>query len=178
MESIVNLPSALDIRNEDSFKWVSFMLQSYIMYGFSFLPKFQPALLQRSPYTFGAILRTSCLPQGLPGGSDGKASVCDAGDPGSSPGLGRSPGEGNGSPLQYSCLENPMDGGAQQATVHGVAESDRTEQLHFHFGYLTSQLLIEAGIMKETSLISVCQQLYQFSKTPGLLKLLFQIYPE
>ena len=40
MESIVNLPSALDIRNEDSFKWVSFMLQSYIMYGFSFLPKF------------------------------------------------------------------------------------------------------------------------------------------
>ena len=53
-----------------------------------------------------------------------------------------------------------------------------TEQLHFHFGYLTSQLLIEAGIMKETSLISVCWQLYQFPKTPGLLKLLFQIYPE
>ena len=45
-------------------------------------------------------------------GSDGKASVCNAGDPGSIPGLGRSPGEGNGSPLQYSCLENPMDGGA------------------------------------------------------------------
>ena len=46
------------------------------------------------------------------GGSDGKASVCNAGDPGSTPGLGRSPGEGNGSPLQYSCLENSMDGGA------------------------------------------------------------------
>ena len=45
----------------------------------------------------------------LPGGSDGKASVCNAGDPGLIPGLGRSPGEGNGSPLQYSCLENPMD---------------------------------------------------------------------
>ena len=46
---------------------------------------------------------------GFPGGSDGKASVCNAGDPGSVPGLGRSPGEGNGSPLQHSCLENPMD---------------------------------------------------------------------
>ena len=44
-------------------------------------------------------------------GSDGKASVCNAGEPGSIPGLGRSPGEGNGSPLQYSCLENPMDRG-------------------------------------------------------------------
>ena len=50
--------------------------------------------------------------KGLPCGSDGKASDCNAGDPGSIPGLGRSPGEGNGTPLQYSCLENPMDGGA------------------------------------------------------------------
>ena len=49
---------------------------------------------------------------GFPGGSDGKASVCNAGDPGLIPGLGRSPGEGNGNPLQCSCLENPMDGGA------------------------------------------------------------------
>ena len=48
----------------------------------------------------------------FPGGSDGKASACNAGDLGSIPGLGRSPGEGNGNPLQYSCLENPMDGGA------------------------------------------------------------------
>ena len=48
----------------------------------------------------------------FPGDSDGKASACNAGDPGSSPGLGRSPGEGNGDPLQYSCLGNPMDGGA------------------------------------------------------------------
>ena len=52
-----------------------------------------------------------------------KTSVCNAGDLGSIPGLGRSPGEGNGSPLQYSCLENPMDGGAWWATVHGVAKS-------------------------------------------------------
>ena len=48
----------------------------------------------------------------FPRGSDGKASACNAGDPGSIPRLGRSPGEGNGNPLQYSCLENPTDGGA------------------------------------------------------------------
>ena len=52
-----------------------------------------------------------------------KASAYNAGDLGLIPGLGRSPGEGNGSPLQYSCLENPMDRGAWQATVHGVAKS-------------------------------------------------------
>ena len=56
---------------------------------------------------------------GFPGGSDGK-SACNMGDPGLIPGVGRSPGEGNGNPLQYSCLENPMDGGAWQAIVHGV----------------------------------------------------------
>ena len=54
---------------------------------------------------------------GFPGGSDGKASACSVGNLGSSPGLGRSPVEGNGNPLQYSCLENPMDGGDWQATV-------------------------------------------------------------
>ena len=55
----------------------------------------------------------------FPGGSDGKASAYNAGDLGSIPGLGRFPGEGNGNPLQYSCLENPMDGGAWEAAVHG-----------------------------------------------------------
>ena len=59
----------------------------------------------------------------FPGGSDGKASAYSAGDLGLIPGSGRSPGEGNGNPLQYSCLENPMDGGAWLATVHGVAKS-------------------------------------------------------
>ena len=58
-----------------------------------------------------------------PGGSEVKASACNAGDLGSIPGSGRSPGEGNGNPLQYSCLENPMDGGAWWATVNGVAKS-------------------------------------------------------
>ena len=64
-----------------------------------------------------------CITLGFPGGSEDKASACNAGDPGSIPGLGRSPGEGNGNPLQYSCLDNPMDRGAWRATVHEVAKS-------------------------------------------------------
>ena len=70
------------------------------------------------------------LLRGFPGGSEGKASACNVGDPGSIPGSARSPGEGNGHPLQYSCLENPMDRGAWQATVHGVAKS-RTRLSNF-----------------------------------------------
>jgi len=57
------------------------------------------------------------------GGSDGKESACNAGDLGSIPGSGRSPGEGNGNTLQYSYLENPMDRGACWATVNGVAKN-------------------------------------------------------
>ena len=60
---------------------------------------------------------------GFPDGSDGKESAYNAGDLGSIPGLGRSPGEENGNPLQYSCLENAMDRGAWQARVHGVTDS-------------------------------------------------------
>ena len=71
---------------------------------------------------------------GFPGGSEVKASACTVGDLGLIPGLGRSPGEGNGNPLQYSCLENPMEGGAWQATVHGVAKS-RTELNNFTFTF-------------------------------------------
>ena len=59
--------------------------------------------------------------EGFPGSSADKESACNAGDPDSIPGLGRPPGEGNGNPLWYSCLENPIDSGACQATVHGVA---------------------------------------------------------
>ena len=71
----------------------------------------------RSLHTYSFLL------QSFPGGSDSKASTCNLGDLGSIPESGRSPGEGNGNPLQYSCLENPMDGGAWQSTVHGVSKS-------------------------------------------------------
>ena len=60
---------------------------------------------------------------GFPGTPDGKESACNAGDLGSIPGLGRSPGEGNGYPLQFYCLENYMDRGSWQVTVHGVPKS-------------------------------------------------------
>ena len=66
----------------------------------------------------------SCMGSaGFPGGSEVKASASNAGDLGFIPGSGRSPGEGNGNPLQYFCLENPMDRGAWWATVHGIAKS-------------------------------------------------------
>ena len=66
---------------------------------------------------------------GFPGGSEGKESACNRGDLGLIPESGRSPGEGNGNPLQYSCLENSMDRGAQWAIVHGVRkELNMTEQ--------------------------------------------------
>ena len=68
------------------------------------------------------------------GDSDSKDSVCNWEDLGLIPGLGRSPGEGNGYPIQYSCLENPMDKGAWWATIHGVTKSQtRLSDFHFHF---------------------------------------------
>ena len=70
-----------------------------------------------------AIQVVSTLGLGFPGGSVDKESACNAGDRGSIPGSRRSPGEGNGNPLQYSGLENPMDGGTWQATSHEVARS-------------------------------------------------------
>ena len=76
---------------------------------------------QTLPVPFLYVCLTPTL--GFPGGSDSKESACNAGDQGSIPGSGRSPGEGNGNPLQCSCLENPMDRGACQDTGHGVAKS-------------------------------------------------------
>ena len=106
------------------------------------------------PFTFTKLTVTECalcarhfsncyklllfliiIPQGFPGGSEVKASAWNAGDLGSIPGLGRSPGEGNGNPLQYSCLENPMEGGAWQAIVHGVAKS-RTRLSDFTYSLI------------------------------------------
>ena len=80
----------------------------------------------------------------IPGGSDHKASACNVGDLGSIAGWRRSPGEGNGNPLQYSCLENPMDRGAWWVTVRGVSKRlDTTERFHsLHFeGWIIGSVL-------------------------------------
>ena len=76
----------------------------------------------------------------FPCGLDGKASAHNAGDPGSIPRSGRSPREGNGNPLQYSCLENSMDGGAWWATVHGITKS-RTWLSDFTFTFFSPSLM-------------------------------------
>ena len=94
---------------------------------------------------------------GFPGGSEVKASAHNAGGLGLIPGLGRSPGEGNGNPLQYACLENPMDGGAWWATVHRVTKS-RTRLSDFTFTF-TLQISNNHGriIIKHNSHIYIMQ---------------------
>ena len=83
---------------------------------------------------------------GFPGGSDVKASAFNAGDLGLIPGMGRSPGEGNGNPLHYSRLENPMDGGAWWATAHGVAKS-RTRLSDFTFTFMCQDLVTSEALV-------------------------------
>ena len=86
-------------------------------------PELEPKFLNFQPSTFFHITNL-----GFPGDSDNKESTCNAGDLGSIPRLVRFPGEGNGYPLQYSCLENSIDRGAYQATVHmGHKDSDTAE---------------------------------------------------
>jgi len=75
-----------------------------------------------TPVSAKLLIRSQAKP-GFHGGSDGKESACNVGDLGSIPGSERAPGEGNGNPLQYSCLENPMDRGARWATVRGITKS-------------------------------------------------------
>ena len=86
----------------------------------------------------------------FPGGSDGKASAYNVGDLGSIPGSGRGTGEGNGTPLQHSCLENPMDGGAWWAADHGVAKS-RTRlsdfPFTFHFHALEKEMATHSSVL-------------------------------
>ena len=91
-----------------------------------------------------------CFTAGFSGGSDGKVSACNVGDPGSIPGLGRSSGEGNGNPLQYPCLEIPW---TKEPVVGyspwGCKESDKTEQFHFSkFSMKISYTLIQRIILK------------------------------
>ena len=92
------------------------------IYQWSYL--FKNTLIAHLPleiYKLSKIIKTSTLY--FPHGSDSKESAYNVGDQGSVPGSGRSPGEENGTPLQYSCLENSMDGGAWWATAHSVAKS-------------------------------------------------------
>ena len=139
--------------------------------------------------------------QGFPRGSDGKESACSAGDLG----FGRSPGEGNGNPLQYSCLENPMDRGAQRATVHGVTESQTGLRLiHTHTTMLFIQIHIswlvfvlrqfacERGVQKERSsplsysgaqriALRICQSFHRASSLPSVsvpVTWLFTLHPQ
>ena len=81
------------------------------------------AIVLKILYTEFSMIPPMCFP----GGSDSKESDCNAGDLGSTPESGRSPGEGNNNSLQYSCLGNPMDRGPWWPTVHGVTELDTTE---------------------------------------------------
>ena len=87
---------------------------------------------------------------GFSGGLDGKESACNAGDTGSIPGSGRSPGEENGNPLQYSCLENPMGRGVWQATVLGVAKSWTQLSDHTH----THTHTLEEGMATHSSVLA------------------------
>ena len=87
------------------------------------------------------LFKQYCNYRGFPAGSDGKESACNAGDPGSTPGSGRSPGGGHGNPPQYSCLENPC---RQRATVHEITESKNTCQVLNKNTILTSVPFISA----------------------------------
>ena len=103
------------------------------------------------------VLASSTI-SGFPSGSDGKVSACNAGDPGSIPGSGRSLGEGNGNPFRYSCLGNPMDGGAWWPTVHGVAKNwTRLNDFTFTFHLLFLESCLQQGsdaIWRYASLLS------------------------
>ena len=101
------------------------------------LSSLSPTYLRPSLNLFSSQGQTPVPSSYFPGGSDGKAFADTAGDPGSIPGLGRSPGEGNGNPLPYSCLEKPMDGGTWWATVHGVTKS-RTWLSNITFTFFSS----------------------------------------
>ena len=103
------------------------------------------------------MILTMGIWESFPGGSDGKESACNAGDLGLIPGLGKIPREGNGNPLQYSCLENSMDRGAWWATCSpwGCKESHMTEQLTLltvRLGGLLGQSGIKTGVLHRASL--------------------------
>ena len=96
---------------------------------------------------------------GFLGGSDGKASACNAGDPGLIPGLGRSLGGGNGNPLQYSCLENSTDRGAWWATVHKVTKTQK--QLSMRQSNRQTNMFFLKEIMRSISIHSFISEFHE-----------------
>ena len=116
---------------------------SYVSTGFLAGGSFQGKFRDGPPFKqfFWGIIYISLV---FSGDSDSKESTSNAGDLGLIPGSGRSPGEGNGNPLHYSCLENPMDRGAQLATVHGAAKSlTQLSDFHFYFVYHYIHLTVQ-----------------------------------
>ena len=108
----------------------------------------------------------TCFPSGL----DGKESTCNAGDSDSIPGSGRSPGEGNGNPLQYSCLENPMDREAWWATVHAVAKSQKwLKWLTFSFSFRKGHIIHEAQRTGNQLVSGSAKQFIKYSLTTCIL---------
>ena len=117
----------------------------------------------------------------FPGGSDGKASAYNAGDLGLIPGSGRCPGEGNGNPLQYYCLENPMDRGVwEDPSPWGPKESDTTERLHFaHLISLCHVLVILTADKKMLHVAShFCKQEMLAAIKPSVPAAAPRVYPE
>ena len=108
--------------------------------------RFLTKLYMLLPYTLG-----------FPGGSGGKASACNAGDPGSIPGLGRSPGEGNGNPLQHSCLDGVS---LISYSSWGRKGSDVTERLHFHFHFAIYPTYHIPKELKYMSNTNSCMQMF------------------
>ena len=102
----------------------------------------------------------------FPSGSDGKVSAYNAGDPGSIPGSGRSPGEGNGNPLQYSCLENPMDCGTWQVAVHVVTNRHNLETEQAHRVNIKTNLISTIQVSQIWTFCSICfKALFLFTLT-------------
>ena len=107
--------------NELKLLFLSFLLEIFLK--IKYVDKFDEQSELRKIKLVVMDLKITFTIKHFPGGSEVKASASNAGDLGSIPGLGRSPGEGNGNPLQYCCLENPMNWGAWWAAVHGVTKS-------------------------------------------------------
>ena len=132
----------------------SFSLNIYILFK---LKQARGHLVMKIPW-YLLLFADQDLSLGLslsfPGGADGKEPACNAGDPDLIPESGRSLAEGNGYPLQYSCWNNSMDRWAWWATIHGITESDRTEQLTpslFTLMSVNQRLCLESATLKMLS---------------------------